>query len=179
MGKKPADFGDREKPLQKEFTPVVIILDNLRSAYNTGNVFRIADAVRARRIVGCGYTPLPPHDKLSKTARGCDQIIECERAADVSEAVKRYRGLGYFVYGIETGDGMSSVWEVQLKFPAAFVFGNEALGISSAAIPLCNQLISLPCLGYKHSVNVGNCAAVIMYESLKQWRTYDRSDQYT
>lgn len=179
MLKRPADLGDREQPLRRDLMPVVIILDNLRSAYNTGNIFRIADAVRVRRVVGCGYTPLPPHDKLAKTARGCDQTVASEHVPDIENAIRSYRLKGYYIYGVESGQETVSAWDAQMNFPAAFVFGNEALGISDVALSYCDQLINLPCLGYKHSINVGNCAAVIMYESLKQWRLYDRTVEHT
>jgi len=171
--KTPADFGDRKVPLQSAKTPVAIILDNLRSAFNTGNIFRIADAVRANQIIGCGYTPLPPHSKLAKTARGCENTLASIHIDNVRNAIKHCRKNDYTIYGVENGEHTKSVWDVTLNFPAAFVFGNEALGISEDGLQLCDQIISIPSLGFKYSINVANCVAVTLYESLRQWKYYE------
>ena len=170
----PEDYGDRQTPLCTKTMPVTLILDNLRSAFNTGNIFRVADAVRLDRIIGCGYTPLPPHEKLHKTARGCENTVTTEHSPDAATAVSKCRREGYTTYAVETGENAQTVWNVALDFPAAFVCGNEALGISADGLEKCDYIINIPCMGYKHSINVGNCVAVTVYESLRQWRLYDR-----
>lgn len=162
--------GDSASPREAFTLPVVIVLDRLRSAYNTGNVFRIADAVRAEGIVACGYTPCPPHDKLAKTARGCDEVVECTHAETAAEAIDRLHQRGYAVYAVDTIDGAQEYGQFALHFPCALVFGNEALGISGEALDRCDGAICLPACGYKNSINVGNCAAVALFEALRQYR---------
>lgn len=156
-------------PAQQEILPVTLVLDNLRSAYNVGNLFRVAEATRASRIVACGYTAAPPHIKLEKTARGCDAIVPCTHFETASEAILSLKSEGIHVYGVETVDGAPLYWDAEIDFPAAFVLGNEALGISSEALELCDGFISLPALGMKNSINVGNCGAVILFDCVRRY----------
>ena len=149
--------------------PTVAVLDNLRSAFNVGNIFRLAETTRIESVMLCGYTATPPHPKLAKTARGCDNCVPFQHVDDTVECLNELRSKGYKIYGVETVAGAQSVWDVSFRFPAAFVFGNEALGISPAALALCDAFIKLPCFGTKNSINVGNCAAVVLYAAVQQW----------
>lgn len=149
--------------------PVTVVLDCLRSAYNTGNIYRVSEALRVEGIVACGYTPAPPHLKLAKTARGCDELIATTHCATSQEAVMRLKRAGVTVYAVETAVGAVSIWELDVTFPAAFVFGNEALGVAPEALALCDAAVVLPRFGCKNSVNVGNAAAVALYEAARQW----------
>ena len=162
--------GDRATAATHATMPVVVVLDNLRSAFNVGNILRLADTTRAERVVTCGYTATPPHPKLAKTARGCDRHVNVEHAVSSEAAVTALRAEGYRVYAVETTPPARFVRESAITFPAAFVFGNEALGISEGALQLCDEAVCLPCLGHKNSVNVANCAAVVLYEALFQSR---------
>ncbi|MFO7821733.1 MAG: TrmH family RNA methyltransferase [Lentisphaeria bacterium] len=164
------DYGDRQEPLCHKTMPVVLVLDRLRSAFNTGNIFRLADAVRAQSVITCGYTPSPPHAKLAKTARGTEQIVHSETAESSAAAVQDLKHKGLTVYAVEITEKAQSIWDTTIKFPAAFVLGNEALGVTPDVLTLCDEAIALPCLGVKHSINVGNCAAVVLYEALRQWQ---------
>jgi len=166
---------DRPGPPPGSPLPVTIVLDRLRSAFNVGNVFRLAEAVRAERIVTCGYTATPPHPKLAKTARGCDLIVPAEHYPTAGEAVLTLRRAGYWVCAIETVVGAPVLWDVPFRFPAAFLLGNEALGVSPEALAECSAVACLPALGRKNSINVGNCAAVALYEALRQWRAHTPS----
>lgn len=161
--------GDRSGPNPGMSLPVVLVLDRLRSAFNVGNIFRLAEATRAEKIIVCGYTAAPPHPKLEKTARGCDRLVACEHAASVLEAIAKLRRDGYTIYVVDTVDGACAVWDAVIRFPAAFVLGNEALGVESDALAQCHGAVCLPCFGVKNSINVGNCAAVVLYEALRQW----------
>ncbi len=161
--------GDRDTPAASLQLPVTLVLDRLRSAFNVGNIFRLAEATRAAGIVACGYTAAPPHPKLEKTARGCAELVPCTRAPDAATAVAELRRAGCTVYAVETVVGARPVWEQAFRFPAAFVLGNEALGIAPEALAGCDAVVCLPCFGRKNSVNVGNCAAVVLYTCLRQW----------
>jgi len=160
--------GDRVSPRRNTPFPIVVVLDRLRSAFNVGNIFRLAEATRIERIITCGYTATPPHPKLAKTARGCDDVVMCEHRATAADAVRELHRQGYTIYGVETVAAAGPVWDVRFRFPAAFVLGNEALGISADALGLCDAFVSLPCFGAKNSVNVGNCAAAVLYAALAQ-----------
>jgi tRNA G18 (ribose-2'-O)-methylase SpoU len=84
-------------------------------------------------------------------------------------AVSALRRQGYWVCGVETAEGASPLWQTSFQFPAAFVLGNEALGVEPAALALCDAVVELPCRGRKNSINVANCGAVVLYEALRQW----------
>ncbi len=164
------EHGDRPEPRSSAQLPLVLVLDCLRSAHNVGNIFRIAEATRVEKIYACGYTPYPPHPKLVKTARGCDQMVPCQSAADAAAAITSLRLAGYTIYGVETAVSANCYWETVFHFPAALVLGNEALGLSERALESCDFLVNLPVFGRKNSLNVGNCAAVVVYEAMRQWR---------
>lgn len=142
----------------------VIVLDRLRSAHNTGNIFRIAEAVGAAEIVACGYTPAPPHPKLEKTAMGADRLVPCRTFPTSLEAVNQLRQEGFRqILAVESEPGAPAAWDFPFQFPLALVFGNEALGIDPETVRACDGVVSLPMFGQKSSINVGNCAAVVMY----------------
>ncbi len=144
-----------------------IVLDRLRSAHNTGNIFRLADAVGAKEIVACGYTPAPPHPKLAKTAMDTDQWVACRTFPDTPTAIARLRMEGVRqIVAVETSENTPPPWEFKYEFPLALVFGNEALGITNDTVKLCDGTVTLPMLGRKTSINVGNCAAVALYSAL-------------
>lgn len=149
--------------------PVSVVLDRLRSAFNVGNILRVAEALRVADVVACGYTAHPPHPKLEKTARGCDQIVPCRHVDTALEAVRELRKAGRWVYAVETVEGATPVWEAEFEFPAAVVLGNEALGISDEVLAHCDGTVSLPRFGRKNSINVGNCAAVVLYRIAQLW----------
>ena len=140
---------------------VTLVLDRLRSAHNTGNIFRIAEALGAD-IAACGYTPCPPHPKLEKTAMGADKMVKCRHFETSLEAVETLRSEGYKMI-LAAEPGGNGAWEMEYEFPLALVLGNEALGIAEDTLNSVDAIVSLPMLGEKASINVGNAAAAIMY----------------
>ena len=150
---------------------ITIVLDRLRSAHNTGNIFRLADAVGACEIIACGYTPAPPHPKLAKTAMGTDKYVPCRYFNTSLEAVTALKEEGIkMILAVETVDNAVSAWKMDYKYPLALVFGNEALGISDDTIKACDGAVNLPMFGKKKSINVGNCAAVVLYSAAAYYR---------
>lgn len=142
---------------------ICLILDRLRSAYNTGNLFRIAEAFGAE-IIACGYTPSPPHPKLSKTAMGAEKSVRCRIMPDAVGAVRLLREEGYaMILAAEPGPESVFAWNMRYQFPIGLVFGNEALGVSAGALAEVDGLVGLPMFGEKTSINVGNAAAAILY----------------
>ncbi len=150
------------QPHAETVMKLTLVLDRLRSAYNTGNIFRIAEAAGAE-IFACGYTPAPGHPKLAKTAMGADAMVRCRHAGTAAEAITALRAEGCRqVLAAEPGEGAVPAWEYKYEFPLALVLGNEALGISEDALALCDARVELPMLGAKASINVGNAAAAIV-----------------
>jgi 23S rRNA (guanosine2251-2'-O)-methyltransferase len=150
--------------------PIGLVLDNLRSAFNVGNIFRLAEVTHLRGIVTCGYTATPPHPKLAKTARGCESLVPCRHHADSLTAVRELQVQGYCVVGLETVAEAPLVWDLEWRFPLVFLLGNEALGVANPALQACDQVARLPVFGHKNSLNVGNCAAVAVYQALRVWQ---------
>lgn len=143
---------------------ISIVLDRLRSAHNTGNIFRIAEAVGAAEIICCGYTPAPPHPKLEKTAMGADKLVPCRVFTTSLEAVRALRAEGYRqILAAEPVAGAVEAWDMKYEFPLAIVFGNEALGVEHETLEAVDGCVCLPMLGKKASINVGNSAAAILY----------------
>lgn len=146
---------------------ITLVLDRLRSAHNTGNIFRIAEAIGAREIIGCGYTPMPPHPKLEKTAMGTDRMIPTRVMESSLEAVRQLRRENCkMILAAEYTPGSRFAWEMNYSFPLALVLGNEALGIQPETLAECDGVVSLPMFGAKSSINVGNAAAAILYAIL-------------
>ena len=142
-----------------------LVLDRLRSAYNVGNIFRIAEAVGAKEVIACGYTAAPPHPKLEKTAMGADKLVPCRTMGSSAEAVRTLRNEGVkCIVAAEIVPGKSVfAWDYEYTFPMALVLGNEALGVAPETLELCDGIVELPMAGRKESINVGNAAAAILY----------------
>ena len=159
------------------------MLDRLRSAYNVGNIFRIAEAVGAKEVIACGYTAAPPHPKLEKTAMGTDCSVPSRRFGDSLAALRALRAEGCrMILAAEPGPGSLPVWECKCRYPLAVIFGNEALGILPETLAEVDGRIELPMLGTKASINVGNAAAAILFAvraretMIRSWRKQLGSD---
>ncbi len=148
--------------------PVHIVLDNLRSAFNVGALFRLADTVRAQEIITCGYTAHPPHHKLQQTALGTTESVPWRRFEHTTDAVLDLKGQGIQVLALETVNGAIPYHKFPYQFPVAIVLGNEALGVSQEVLRLCDGIVDIPVFGYKNSLNVATAAAVVLYELLRK-----------
>ena len=113
--------------------PIHIVLDNLRSAFNVGSIFRLADAARAAEVIPCGYTSFPPHHKLEQTSLGTTDSVPWRRFDDVTSALADLKAKGIQIVGVETVRGAPPYHRFDYNFPVALVLGNEALGVSEAA----------------------------------------------
>jgi tRNA G18 (ribose-2'-O)-methylase SpoU len=149
--------------------PVTVILDNLRSAYNVGSIFRTADAARIEKIIPCGYTAHPPHRKLDKTALGTEKYVKSEYCKDTVEAVRKVKALGMHVVALETADNVAYYSDYPYPKPLALVVGNEALGVSDAVLNEVDSVVQIPLYGFKNSLNVVCAFAIVLYEIRKQW----------
>lgn len=149
--------------------PVTLVLDNLRSAFNVGSLFRTADTARLERVITCGYTAHPPHPRLDKTALGTLDYVQTEHVERTADAIAALHAAGTPVWALETTSASRRHTEVAFPRPVALVLGNEALGIEPEILALCDELVEIPVFGYKNSLNVGCAAAVVTFEILRQW----------
>lgn len=149
--------------------PVSVILDNLRSAFNVGSIFRTADAARIDRIMPCGYTAHPPHLKLEKTSLGTEKFVRNEYFKDPVQAVRQAKAQGMRVVALETAENAENYTEYRYPKPLCLVLGNEALGISREVMQEVDDAIQIPVFGFKNSLNVANAFSIVVYEVLRQW----------
>ena len=149
--------------------PLYLVLDHLRSAFNVGSIFRTADTARIAQVLTCGYTAHPPHPKLEKTALGCLDYVPTGHFDSTLEAVAHLRRQGIPVWGLETTSRSKLYTSLSYPRPLAVVLGNEALGIERTVLQECDELIEIPMFGFKNSLNVAAAAAVVVFETLRQW----------
>ncbi len=161
--------GDKSE-LPSGKSSLIIVLDRLRSVHNVGNILRLADAVNALKVIGCGYTAMPPHPKLAKSAMGAELIVETEHSPSAVEAISKLKYDGYTIVGVETVKEAVTYWDYKFSKKTCLVFGNEALGLQEETLKVCDYFISLPANGVKNSINVSNCAAVVMFSYHQQFR---------
>ena len=146
-------------------TPLIIVLDNIRSLNNIGSVFRSADAFLVEKIYLCGITACPPHKDIRKTALGATESVEWEYRKDATELIDELRS-NHICIAIEQTESAISLKDF---FPAAdksfvLVFGNEVKGVSQGVVDLCHQSVEIPQFGTKHSLNISVSAGVVNWD---------------
>ena len=144
---------------------VRVVLDDVRSRHNVGAFFRTADAFGVEGLLLCGFTPLPPHREIEKTALGATASVPWEHATDAAAAVERLKAEGYYVLAVEQTLHAVDLHDLafQPERPLALVFGNELNGVSDAVIAACDACVVVPQRGSKHSLNVSVCAGVVLH----------------
>jgi 23S rRNA (guanosine2251-2'-O)-methyltransferase len=152
--------------------PVYIILDNMRSAFNVGAIFRLSDILRVSGLFLCGCTAYPPHIKLAKTSMGTIDYVPWKRFETTIEAVNHVRQQDIQVWAAETACGSKYFNEVVYPSPLAVVFGNEALGINPEVLKMCDAVVEIPVYGFKNSLNVASACAVIGYSIVEQQKKH-------
>ena len=153
-----------------EKIPVAIVLDNVRSMYNVGSVFRTADAFRLKQICLCGITSTPPHPEIHKTALGAEDTVEWTYYQDTVDAVIELRNQGYLIIAIEQVKNSITLEDfyIDMNNKYALVLGNEVKGVQQQVVDLCDDCIEIPQYGTKHSLNVSVTAGIVMHHfSLK------------
>jgi 23S rRNA (guanosine2251-2'-O)-methyltransferase len=154
---------------RSEKTPVIAVLENIRSAYNVGSVFRTADAFLLEAIYITGYTALPGHKEIKKTALGAEESVDWKHFTNAAEAIVTLKKDGYKVYAVE--QVVDSLQLQQIDFTSmeklAVIFGNEVTGVEQDTIALCDGCIEIPQLGMKHSLNIATAAGVVLWEIVR------------
>ena len=153
-----------------EKIPVIVVLENIRSAYNVGSVFRTSDAFLVTAIYITGYSAKPPHKEVRKTALGAEETVNWKHFKNAGEAISELRRDGYRIYAVEQAE--KSLHLQELKFNAdekiAVIFGNEVTGVEQDTILLCDGCIEIPQLGMKHSLNIATAAGVVLWEMVRK-----------
>ncbi len=154
---------------RSEKTPVIAVLENIRSAYNVGSVFRTADAFLLEAIYITGYTCTPPHKEIKKTALGAEDTVEWKHFANAAEAIISLKEQGFKVYAVEQVVNSIALQNLSLsaKEKVAFVFGNEVSGVEISTIALCDGCVEIPQFGTKHSLNIATATGVVLWEIVR------------
>jgi 23S rRNA (guanosine2251-2'-O)-methyltransferase len=152
-----------------EKTPVVVVLDNIRSMHNVGSVFRTADAFLLQGILLCGYTPQPPHRDIHKTALGATETVDWQYFSTTVEAVRWLQAEGFAVFAVEQTEGSVPLQEFAARHfgPLAVIFGNEVSGVGEEALALCDGSMEIPQWGMKHSLNISIAAGIVLWELVR------------
>ncbi len=145
---------------------IVVVLDNLRSVFNVGSIFRTAECLGIKNILLCGITPTPLHPNLAKTAMGTTDHVPWKYYPHTSDAISELKQMGYNIYALETAETAESVFATAVSYPLALVLGNESLGIAASILELCDAVIDIPVMGWKNSLNVGVAFSVCAYQLL-------------
>ncbi|MCB0763848.1 MAG: RNA methyltransferase [Flavobacteriales bacterium] len=146
--------------------PIVVVLDDLRSRHNVGSIFRSADAFGIERLLLCGFTPLPPHREIDKTALGATLSVPWAHRKSTMEAIEELRHAGYRVIAVEQTLAAVPITELAaMDQPVALVLGNELNGVADEVITACDACTFIPQMGSKHSLNVAVCAGVAMWNA--------------
>ena len=155
-----ADFKDAQK------TPLIIVLDDIRSLHNIGSVFRTADAFLIEKIYLCGITATPPNKEIHKTALGATETVTWEHHKEVLEVIENLKNDQVTVLAIEQVQGavLLQDFTVDTSKKYALVFGNEVFGVSQKAVALCDGCIEIPQLGTKHSLNISVSAGIVIWD---------------
>jgi len=148
--------------------PFVAVLDNVRSLYNVGAIFRTSDAVMLEKLYLCGITGQPPRKEISKTALGAEEIVPWEYSDSAVDTIKKLKKDGYTICAVELAHGSISYEKADFKFPLCLVFGHEVEGISDEVMELADMAIKVPMLGRANSLNVETCYGIVVYEVLKK-----------
>ncbi len=153
-------------------TPLVILLDNVRSALNVGSVFRTADAFAIEELYLCGITAQPPHREILKTAIGATDSVAWTYESNALTALAQLRAKGYKILAVEQAVGSMALQKFDCRNDQkyAIIFGNEVSGVSEEVMQQVDGCLEVPQLGTKHSLNLAVCAGVVVWELFRQLR---------
>lgn len=149
---------------------LIAVLDNIRSLYNVGSIFRTADAFNVDKIYLAGYTPAPIKDRqkkeIHKTALGAEEFIEWEKSGQTWKLLENLKKQGFYVVGLETDKkaiNISKFNSSSSQRKVVLVVGNEVKGLSQKILKYCNKIVKIPMLGKKESLNVSVCFGIATY----------------
>ena len=151
-------------------TPMRLILDQVRSALNTGAIFRTADAAALEHIYLLGVTPHPPHPQVEKTALGGSVYVPWKQRDNFEEVESELLADGYTLVALDNGPDAKELWSFDWPDKPALVAGNEVDGVSPEVLARCSAKVCLPMFGYKRSLNVTTAVGIATYDFLRRMK---------
>ncbi len=153
-------------------TPIIVILDNIRSLNNIGSVFRTSDAFLIEKIYLCGITAKPPHKEIHKTALGATETVNWEYVADTLTLIKKLQNDKVIVASIEQAENSTMLqdFKIESNKKYAVVFGNEVKGVQQDVVSASNYCIEIPQFGTKHSLNISVSVGVVLWDLVKKMK---------
>jgi tRNA G18 (ribose-2'-O)-methylase SpoU len=147
-------------------SPIVLVLDNIRSLNNVGSAFRTGDAFRVEKIYLCGITGTPPHRDIQKTALGATESVEWEYFSNTTEALEKLKTEGYINCALEQVDRsvMLQNFKPEPAKKYALIFGNEVFGVEEEVLKACDHVLEIPQLGTKHSLNISVTLGIAVWD---------------
>lgn len=147
-------------------TPVVIVLDNIRSLNNIGSVFRTADAFLIEKVYLCGISATPPHKDIRKTALGATESVAWEYREGTLALIEEYNAKAYETIAVEQAEKavMLNDFKIDSSKRYVLVFGNEVKGVAQDVVDVCRQVVEIPQFGTKHSLNISVSAGVVIWD---------------
>ncbi len=171
---------DIEQFKKLDKTPMIVVLDNIRSMNNVGSFFRTADAFRIEQLHLCGITACPPHREITKTALGSTESVEWNYFETTLQSVEWLKKNNYIVYAVEQVDTPiflnDFIWNSNDKI--ALIMGNEVFGVSDDVLPYCDGALEIPQIGTKHSLNVSVSAGMAMWHLYSQWLNIQKFSEH-
>lgn len=165
-----------EEYKKSDKTPIVVVLDNIRSCNNIGSVFRTSDALLINKIYLCGITATPPNNEIRKTALDAEKSVDWEYFEHTEQVVENLQKEGFKVYAIEQVENSIMLPDYQ---PAegekvALVFGNEVKGVKQNVVNLCDGSIEIPQYGTKHSFNISVSAGIVLWDIFQKINSFEK-----
>lgn len=159
---------------QAEKTPIILILDNIRSLNNIGSVFRTADAFLIQKIYLCGITATPPHKDIHKTALGATESVDWEYRKDTLELIQELKQQDVAIISVEQAENAKMLhnFEVPDHKVTAFVFGNEVKGVSQEVVSESDVVLEIPQFGTKHSLNISVSVGIVVWDVWAKMNSY-------
>lgn len=153
-------------------SPLVLVLDNVRSLNNVGSAFRTGDAFRVEKIYLCGITGKPPHRDIQKTALGATDAVEWEYCLNTMEAIAKLKESGYKICGLEQAERseMLHTFQPVIGQKYALVFGNEVFGVEEEVLTACDTVIEIPQKGTKHSLNISVSLGITLWDFMHKMK---------
>ena len=162
---------------EAEKLPLIVVLDDVRSMYNIGSVFRTCDAFRVEAIYLCGITACPPHQEIHKTALGAEDSVAWRYFETAEQAVEQLHQDGYFVWSVEQCEGSTKLQDLNTNenpslregHRVGVIFGNEVKGVHQEVIDMSDGCLEIPQFGTKHSMNVSVTAGIVIWEFARRF----------
>ncbi|HWP81254.1 MAG TPA: RNA methyltransferase [Bacteroidota bacterium] len=170
-----AEIARKRKTIEElkktEKLPVIVLIDNVRSLYNVGSIFRTSDGAQIERLVLAGFTPHPPRKEIEKTALGATESVAWEYAKNSLDALLSIKSQGYRICSLELTDASMPYYRLQRSdFPLCLIIGNEITGISKELLAHSDLSIEIPMYGMKQSLNVAVAYGIAVFELSRIWR---------